>query len=286
MGPKPSKSESTSVTETKTPEQKKWMGTALELYGPYLGKGQTAYEGDRVAPFTETQKALLGTGPEFAEAFSMYRDMPLFGEGGTALKGMLEGTTGPEKITPEMSQRAFRGMVEQPAQKRYKEDVLPAVKEAYAGPGYWGTGRRKAQVESAQDLSDWLGEQRAGFEWNVEDVNRQIEEAKAGRALSAIPQAMEYAQLPTREAFARLTGGEELFKFVSADQTYQQAKINEAITKFEEGKRLTEPEIMSIMLALLGMNFSTSVGESHAMGAQEGWGAGIGQIAGILFGGK
>jgi len=210
MSTSPSKSKSTSTTYT--PEQAQWMGKALETYGPELGKGQVSYPEERLAPLTGTQQQAMDVSG-FLEGFAPYRDMPMHGETGQALSGILAGKTGAQKITPEMSKDLFSRIYETPAKKRYQEDILPGIQEAYAGPGYQSSARRRAQWESGQDLADWLGQKGGEFEWDVEQANRAIEEAKAGRALSAIQPGMAYGRQPTQEASARLAGRAGVFDF-------------------------------------------------------------------------
>lgn len=246
---------SKSSSETRTPEQKKWLGTALGIYGPELGKGEDVYGGQRVAPFSETQKGALGSVQGFLDTFGAQRDMPLFGETGTALAGILAGRTGAEKITPEATQSYYQRAIEKPAMKRWSENIRPTIKESYAGPGYWSSARAKAEMEGAQDVGDWLGEQRGQLEWDVGTANRAIEEAKAGRALAGIQPAMAYGQLPTQEARQKVGALGDIYGFGTAEQQQRQTEINAAIQKFAEENRITSQEDMDILMALLNMNF-------------------------------
>ena len=209
-------SSSKQVSTSKSPTQSKWMDKALEFYGPTLGQGEKIYQGERIAPLTETQTQASDV-KGFIERFSPYRDMPLYGETGTSLSGILSGEMGAKPITQEETESYYNRAIRDPAQKRYEEDVLPSVKEAYAGPGYWGSARAKAHTDSAEDLSDWLGEQRAGLEWDVGEANRMIDEAKAGRALSAIEPSIAYGRAETDEARQRLAGRSDIFEFGSTE---------------------------------------------------------------------
>jgi hypothetical protein len=275
-----------STQKTYTSGQKKVLGKALEVYGPTLGQGEKIYQGERVAPLTETQTQLADV-QGFIDKFAPYRDIPLFGETGTALTNIMSGEMGAKPITAEDTESYFQGKIATPAYKMYKEDVLPAVKEAYAGPGYWGSARAKAQTESAQDLADWLGEQRSGLEWDVAESNRQIEEAKAGRALSAIQPAITYGGVPTAEAQQRLAGRAGALELAGVPQAQQQTEINAAIQKFAEENRITSEEDMAILMNLLGLSYSkassTGAGLGYTAlasllgGAGQGFGYGAGQ---------
>lgn len=270
MSTKSAGSESKSTSTSYTPEQKKWLGQALALYGPQLGKGEQVYGGERVAPFTGTQQAALSDMGGYLDTFAPGREIPLYGEGGTALSQILSGQMGAKQITPEATQAYYKSVFEQPALKGWGERIKPEIQEAYAGPGYWGGARAGAVVEGRQDVEDWLGEQRGGLEWDVSQANRAIEEAKAGRALSAIGPSMAYGQLPTQEAQARLAGRAGVFEFAGAGQAQKQAEINANIQKFVEENRITSAEDMQILLALLGMSYSTSTSTG------ESWGPGLG----------
>jgi hypothetical protein len=89
-------------------------------------------------------------------------------------------------------------------------------------------------MEGAQDLQDWLGTKRGEFDWNIEQQNRAAQEAQANRALGAVGPAMQFGQMPTQEAKARLGGRSDVFAFAGAEQAQQQAQINTAIQKFAE----------------------------------------------------
>lgn len=253
------------VSTSYTPEQRQWLSKALNIYGPTLGQGEKIFQGERVAPLTETQtKATDVQG--FLDRFAPYRDMPMFGETGTALSGILSGTTGADYITPEATGKYFKGAIEDPARKEYRENVLPAIRESFAGPGFWSGARANEQAESAQDLADWLGTQRAGLEWDVLQSNRAIDEAKAGRALSAIGPGIQYSQAPTQEALSRLAGKAGAFELASVPQQQRQAEINATIQKFQEEGRITSQEDLNILMALLNMNYSSGVASNEPPG--------------------
>jgi len=259
------KSEST--TQRKTPEQTAWLGQALEEYGPTLGQGEDVFAGTRVAPLTPTQTQATDV-QGFLKQFAPYRDMPMFGETGTALSGVLSGTTGAAPITPEATEQFYKRTIEDPAAARWEESIKPGIREEFAGPGFWGSARPRAVTKAGTDLSNWLGTQRGQLEWDVGQANRQIEEAKAGRSLAAIQPGMQYGQTPTQEAQARLTGRGEVLGLSTVQQQQQQAEINAAIQTFAEENRLTSEEDMQILMALLGLDFTTgtSLGRGFNVG--------------------
>lgn len=252
-----SQKESEKQTQTApfTGTQQNVLDTALNLYTPQLGSYQP-YQGDRVAGMTGTQTQALGGAGDFLNQFSAYRDIPLYGEGGSALQGLLSGQTGAKPISPEISSQFFSEMYEQPARQRYAEFGRPAIKEAYSGPGYWSSARAGAEAKGARDLGDWLGGKQGEFMWNVEQSNRAIEEAKAGRALSAVGQLPGYATLPTTEARNRLSGRAGVFDFAGAEQNQRQAEINAAMQSFADEFRIADPGTMDMLMRLLGFEYS------------------------------
>jgi len=250
-------SQTTKTSAPYTGAQQNILDKALQLYAPQLGAYEP-YGGQRVAGLTGTQQEALGGAGGFLDAFSAGKDIPLYGEGGQALQGLLSGQTGAQPITPEMSQDLFSRIYEQPSMQRWQEFGLPGIKEAYSGPGYWSSARAGGEALGARNLSDWLGGKQGEFMWDIEQANRGVEEAKAGRALSALGILPGYAGMPTSEAQQRLAGRGGVFDFAGAEQRQEQAEINAAIQEFAEQYRIADPESMSILMALLGMPYGTS----------------------------
>ena len=274
-------------TQAKTGSQTDALNKALDIYGPTLGQGQQSFPGDRVAPMTETQTQASDV-QGFLDKFSPYRDMPMFGETGTALQGLLSGKTGASPISQQQTDEYFKGAIEDPRRRAFAENDLPAINEAFAGPGYWSGARAGEVTDKTRDLSDFLGTQRSQLNWDVGQANRGIEEAKAGRALSAIGPGLQYGQAPTQNDLANLQDRAGVFDLAGAPQRQQQAEINSAIQKFAEENRLTDPEDLQILMALLGMNFSSGSGSSIGAGlgyqAISGFAGGFGQGAGAAAG--
>lgn len=288
MSLKPAKETQTQTGAT--PEQRKWMGKALDLYGPTLGQGvkiPPGEVGERLAPMTPTQTQATDV-QGFLKQFAPYRDMPMFGEGQKALSGILAGETGAAPITPEATERYIEGAIADPRRRAFERFERPAIREEFAGPGFWGSARAKAVGERSQEMEDWIGEMGAQTRWDVEQANRQIEEAKAGRSLAAIEPARMYAGEPTREATARLAGRENVFALSGIQQQQQQAELNMTRQILSEEFAITDPEDLEIILSLLGMPYSSSTGTAEGAGlgyaAISGFMGGMGQGAGYAAG--
>ena len=249
-----------------TPEQREGLTQALETYLPSLGQGQPAYGGDRVADWSPFMQSILGNAQNFMGSFMPDTGMPLFGETGTALGGILGGTTGAPLLSMEQAARTFGQTRMDPARKQFGEYTAPLIREEYAGPGYWGSARAGEVSRQATDLEDDLRAERSQFLWDTEMTNRALQEARAQRALQGVPLAMQYSQLPTLEAQNRLSGLRDIFSFGQAEQAQRQAEINADIQRFMEANRITNPEDIQIILSLLGMSYTTSTGMADSAG--------------------
>jgi len=238
-----------------TKEQRKYVKTALQAYGPALEQGQISYPGERVAPFTTGQQAALGQTEGFLDQFAPQREMPMFGEGASALSGILSGQTGAQSITPEMTENLFRRAYEEPRTRYFEKYERPLAREEYAGPGFWGSARARAVSEKGREMGEWLGEQRGELDWQTEMYNRQLAEDKARRTQAGIDQALAYGREPTMEAGRRLAGTQGVFGALSTEQAQRQMEINANVERFAEEHRITDPENLSILMALLGQPY-------------------------------
>ena len=259
-------STTTNVTETKTPEQKAMIARMMSLYGGDLGKNKT-FEGERVAPFSDLQRDVLSGAENYADYFSTPQQVgtPLFKETDEATKGLLSGQTGAQPFTDQNVEDYFAKTYRDPAMKSLREDVNPAIDEAFAGPGFFGAARSQERVNAAQDTSDWLGEQRGALNWAALNRNQDLDEAKAGRTLSAVPMAMQYGNVPAQNAMDNLRiaatqvqGLGDLFGFGQAQQTQQQAELSAIWTKFIEDNQITDPETLSVLLSLVGQDIGAT----------------------------
>jgi len=266
-------SKSSSKTYTYTPAQKKGGQELLDLYGPELGKGQVSYPGTEVAEFTPTQKAAMSGLDEYLKGFSPDNKTSMFGQTGSALSGILSGQTGAKKITPEETASFFKRGYQEPAMYQFSEYTRPLIREEYAGPGFWGSARAKAVSKAGQELGNWLGQKRGEVEWQAGETNRSIDEAKAGRAAAAVPMGMQYAGQPLRER-------QGVFGFAAVEQQQRQRMIDESIKKFQEGKRLTDPEIMNILMQMITSQMGSGSSSETGMGALGQFGKGAGFAAG------
>jgi len=292
-----SSSESQSVTETKTKEQKAQLKKGLDLYGEQWGVPPEIYPESRVAPFSELQqKSLTGAG-NFVDYFSepQQAGTPLFEETGQAAKGLLTGETGAKPLGKQDVEDYFQGAVYDPTMKNLRQDVIPGISESYAGPGFFGSARSQEESKAYKDTADWLGTQRSGLEWDVLQSNQALAEGKAGRSLATLAPAMAYGQIPAQEiqnnlniAAQKIGGLNQIFGFGQAEQTQAQMNLQDEIMRFAEENQITDPENLEILLNLLGQNMSSSYSTSSGAGLGysmlSGFAGGAGQGAGMAAG--
>jgi len=248
-----------------TPEQNTWLNKVLQAYGPKVGQGQPQYQGPRVAEFSPQQKALTNV-QGYQDAFNSNRAMPLFGETGTAIADAMSGKSGAQPLDINQANQTFQNTRVQPSYEDFNRFLTPSIQESYAGPGFMGSAKGQAVTQAGTDLAKNLDVQRSSFLWDTENANRQIAQQNADRSLQATNQGMQYGQLPTQEAQARLEGQTGAFNLASSEQQQRQAKIDADIQQFMEANRITDPESIQILLAALGMTYSTMTGKQSSSG--------------------
>jgi len=195
-----------------TPLQQDVMGDLQSAYSPYIGQG-----------------VLGGLSDLETDSLNMLKSADVWGPLTSAGKGLLKGTLGAQKISPEMAAGTFRESVENPARYAWQDKLKPGIQEEYAGPGYWGSARADAVTEGAGNLERGLNTERANWMWDVEGANRAIDEAKAGRALSGLA-AYPSSALGWASGLANIGGT-------------LQAKLN----------TITDPQVLSVLQTLLGV---------------------------------
>jgi len=109
------------------------------------------------------------------------------------------------EVTPETTEQYYQQAIKAPMMKEWREIAEPAIREAYTGPGYWGSARAEAQARGAETLATELGSKRAELSYQDEMARRQALESAAGReATYALPYATGQAEmLGTAGAYAR-----------------------------------------------------------------------------------
>jgi hypothetical protein len=261
-----SSGKSKSTTTSYLPVQKQIMESFLpDVYGEVQG-GPNVYPGQRVAGLTGTQQGLLGGLGAWSQYLQPTTGGEMYGQTGGALSDILAGEMGAEPYTEESVNQLFKSAYEAPARKQWTQETRPEIEEAYSGPGYWSTARMKAVQKGAEDLGDTLSSQYGALRYGAEEANKGLAEAKAGRALSAIPLAGEYISQPQSQALAGIQGTGALYGIAEAEQQQQQNEINAAMQRFAEENQIADPQTLQTLLQLLTANFNTSVQKTTGPG--------------------
>lgn len=187
-----------------------------------------------------------------------------FGQGNinTAMQRALSGQAS-TNINPEATEALIQRSIADPARQNFAENTLQQIKGSYAGPGYWGSARAKAEMKGAENVENQILSQGAQYRYADEQARRTLAESAANRAAGSIPTALNVQNNP----------------FV---QGQMQANIEQTQFGTEAGKALLPAQIKQA-LANVGM---TEVQMDRATGLIEQDMATTGQIsattAGIL----
>ena len=162
-----------------------------------VGTAAPSYPKPMYVPKTPEEEAYLSSIPSLA------------GEIGAARGRLGEPAY---EITPETTEAYYQEAVRAPMMKEWQETVEPMIREAYAGPGYWGSARAEAQTKGAETLATTLGAKRAELSYADEMARRAALESAAGReATGALPYAAGEAQmLGSAGQYSRMIDQEEV----------------------------------------------------------------------------
>lgn len=266
-------SKSESEQKSFLPVQREGLESALRSFMDQgrVGSGQEQFPGQRVAGFTPGQETAISGVDPFLDVFSASRDTPFFGEVGGALQGILTGETGGKMFSPGRAEEIFQATRVAPRTRQFERFDKPLIEEQFAGPGFQSTARAQAVTRGAEELGRDIASERENFMFGIEQSNRALEEARAARALSAIPIAQQAATMPEQVARERIEGRGAAFDFMAAQQAQQQREIQAEREIFQEAQRFMDPEDFANLAALLGLNFAS--GEGGRSGFQIGLGA-------------
>lgn len=89
----------------------------------------------------------------------------------------------PYEIGPEWAENYYEKGIRDPALREYEEVVLPQLRESYAGPGYWGSARARAETSAAGDLASELSARKSKLLYDEELARRSAIESAYSRVL-------------------------------------------------------------------------------------------------------
>lgn len=268
-------SESQSTSQAKTGSQTKAVDEAIALYKQELGRNENVFQGDRVTDFTGLQRDVLSGAENFLDTFTtpQVARNPLIGQATTATSSFLAGEPGARQISDDQFTDFFSQTFREPATRRFNQETLPGIAEDFAGPGFFGSSRSQAQTTARTDLADTLNSEEAAGRFANTLRNQDIDEAKAGRAQTAINQSLQVGRAPAveiadnlRNAASQIQGMSALFGFGQAEQTQEQMELQADIQRFAEENQITDPQNLAILMALMDLNFSTSSSSGSTSG--------------------
>lgn len=174
-----------------SPEQRRVMSTLAEAIQRGLQEPVPAYPGRLYIPRTAEEEVYFQRVPALVQELAEAR----------ARLGQPAYT-----VTPETTEQFYQQAIRAPALREWQEVVEPAIREAYTGPGYWGSARAEAQRKAAEDLATTLAARRAELAYQEELARRQALEAAAAReAQYMLPMTTAEAQtLGTAGEYARM----------------------------------------------------------------------------------
>jgi len=207
-----------------TPEQQEMM-TALGIQiKPGVEGNVPAYPGQMFTPQTPEETAYFQSvsGGQSARQ--------------EAIDKMLSGKPAYD-ITPETTEELYQAGVKAPMMQEYKEITEPAIRESFAGPGYWGSARAEAQVTGAEHLATTLGAKRAELAYADEQARRAALESGAGRMAAGEAAAVaEAGVMGTAGQYSRMIDQEK----VTADlQRWLMGETVEGVTPTQFNPFLT-----------------------------------------------
>lgn len=161
------------------PAQKKlWSKNLYPYLKDKLDKPSTSYPRELFVPRTKEEDTYFasdyGYSPEFASKLAS--DLA---ERKASMRDSLSKAA--FEINPEITKQFFEQSVKNPMMQEYREIVDPGIKEAFAGPGYWGSARAQAQQQGAEHLATTLGSQYGQLMYADEQARRESLEAAKER---------------------------------------------------------------------------------------------------------
>jgi len=136
----------------------------------------------------------------------------------------------PYDYSRDAAEEFYRQTVEAPLMRAFKQDILPKIRAAYAGPTFWSSFRARAEQQAAEDLMSKLAQERARILWEDELARRSALERALSRGLQA--ERIRSAELSTIARALPYTSAQEAelrAESVTAPEQYRQQALARAI---------------------------------------------------------
>lgn len=249
-----------------TPATQNVMNDIYSAYQPLIGQGMNAYQGLRVAPLTQIQQQIQGGLGSFANLFNAQNEIPMLGDIQKSLTGILQGTSLPQQQNEQQALNLFNQTRAAPQYSDFNEFYLPMLTDQYSGPGLFSSGRPQTASTEATRLQRDIENERAQFLNTIEQRNQDIALQNAALQAQTAPIAGSLASLPEQIGAQRLAGQTGMYQLAAQQQAQQQAEINAQMQKFWEENQITDPQVMEVLLNVMGIPQGTSVGWTGGRG--------------------
>lgn len=164
-------SSSPKPVETWTAGQKRIANQMEPIISGGMQGPPPSYPGNMYVPATAQEQAMFGNLATMTGSVSQRQ---------AALNQALSGQV-PYELGPEWANQYFEQAIRPIAMREWEQLTLPGIKEAYAGPGYWGSQRAQAVANATEGLGMNLTAQKAQLMYGEELARRQALEAAANR---------------------------------------------------------------------------------------------------------
>jgi len=307
---------SSSSSESKTESQKTLLSELIAKFTPEIGKGPDVFPGETTAGFSKLQETGIDAASSIGGAFTSpqssagIKGISAFPGLEASISGLLKpvsqtgqpgikaasATGGAKPLSSGQFSEFFKSSVGDPTRKTFREETTPAISEAFAGPGFFGTARSKEIVKQKTDLEDRLSSEEAAGQFSNLQRNQQLKESAANRDIQrdqlnlsreefnrtlglsvenmntaraklGFDQALKLSDSEANTltsniaiAASQVQGLKEIMGIGAVEQSQEQAEIFAEIEKFSLENQIVDPQDLSVLFALLDQNFSTGSG--------------------------
>ena len=230
----------------------------------------TEYGGEFVQPTTEQEK----TGMEALTEYLSRETPGYFGDIESALTQALSGES-PYEVDPTATSRYFEDYVKPQAMHTYTEDLLPQLRESFAGGGrFWATPRLGAETGLAGDVSRGLTSARGNLAMQDIEAERAGKTTGAQIAAGTLPQATSISSL-LEEGGLRKAEAAQKYGYFPREETDLRAQ-------YEDWLRVQNDKYKQAGLMQQALGLETT--QPYMTPKRPGWLEGMGDVAGPIFG--
>lgn len=153
------------------------------------------------------------------------------------------------KINRATTEQFIQQGIADPARRGFERGTLQQIKSSYAGPGFWGSARAKAETTGRSDVEAQINALGSQYRYQDEQSRRNLAESAANRSLAAIPSALNVQNNPLGQQQqaanieATRFGTERGGALLGGEVGQQQANISATQFGTERGQTLLGGEV-------------------------------------------